>query len=119
MLALEYDISSLTKWFQNNYLKLNPDKCHFLLSKHDKEVYINVGDKVIECENSVKLLGVTIDNQLNFNEHISNLCKKANQKLHALARVSRFMSQEKLRILMKAFIDSQFGYCPLIWMFNE
>ena len=54
---------------------------------------------------------------MTFEEHITKICKKASQKLHALARISNFMSQEKLRIIMKAFIESQFGYCPLVWMF--
>ena len=39
--------------------------------------------------------------------------------LHALARISNFMSHDKLRLLMKAFIESQFGYCPLVWMFHS
>ena len=68
---------------------------------------------------TVKLLGVTLDNKLNFHEHVSNICKKANLKLHALARISNYMSQNKLRTLMKAFVESQFGYCPLIWMFHS
>ena len=67
----------------------------------------------------LRLLGVLIDKQLNFKEHVSTLCKKGNQKLHALARISRYLSKDKLRILMKAFIESQFNYCPLVWMFNN
>ena len=63
------------------------------------------------------LLGITFDNELNFNAHVSNLCKKATNKLHALARVSYYMSIDKKRVIMKAFIESQFGYCPLVWMF--
>ena len=47
------------------------------------------------------------------------ICKKANQKLHALARVAKYLDNNKLRILMKTFIDSQFNYCPLIWMFHS
>ena len=42
--------------------------------------------------------------------------KKASQKLHALSRVSPYMSENRRRIIMKAFIQSQSGYCPLIWM---
>ena len=80
---------------------------------------MNVGKEIIECENSVKLLGVTLDNKLNFNDHVSNICRKVSQKLHALASISNYMCQNKLRILMKAFIESQFGYCPLIWMFHR
>ena len=45
--------------------------------------------------------------------------KKASQNLHALARISNHMSQNKLRTLMKAFIESQFVYCPVIWMFHS
>ena len=56
---------------------------------------------------------------MNFDEHVSKLRKRASQKIHALARISNFMSQDKLRIIMSAFIESQFGYCPLAWMFHS
>ena len=46
-------------------------------------------------------------------------CAKVSQKLHALARVSKFMDQDKRRLLMKAFVNSQFGFCPLVWMFHS
>ena len=45
--------------------------------------------------------------------------KKANNKLHALARIAKYLNPDKLRILMKTFIESQFNYCPLIWMFHS
>ena len=60
-----------------------------------------------------------IDNKLNFNEHVSNICRKVNLKLHTLARVSHYMNREKLGLILKAFIESQFGYCPLVWMFHS
>ena len=63
------------------------------------------------------MLGVTIDRHLNFEEHIIKQCEKAGQKLSALARVCNILNQKRQRTLMKAFIESQFGYCPLIWMF--
>ena len=83
------------------------------------ELSIKIGCDNIVNENTVKLLGVTIDQKLNFSEHVRNLCKKASMKLHALARVSKYMSMNKRRIIMKAFIESQFGYCPLVWMFHN
>ena len=45
--------------------------------------------------------------------------KKISQKIHVLARMSNFMHQDKLRLVMKAFIESQFSYCPLVWMFHS
>ena len=47
------------------------------------------------------------------------LCKKADRKLSALSRISNYVSFEKKRILLKAFVESQFGYCPLTWMFHS
>ena len=74
---------------------------------------------MIKGNKTVKLLGIKIDNKLDFNEHIYNIYKKASLKLHALARIAPYMNKEKLRILMKTFIDAQFNYCPLIWMFHS
>ena len=90
-----------------------------LISKHSKAIFIDVEKEVIECSYSVKLLGVTIDNKLNFDEHVTKLCKKVSQEIHALARISNFMSQEKLRNIIKSFIELQFGYCLLIWIFHS
>ena len=66
-----------------------------------------------------KLLGVTFDKILNFRKHVKDLCKKANQKLHALARLSTYIDPIKSQILMNSFIKSQFNYCPLVWMFHD
>ena len=106
-------------WFDNNFLKLNAAKCKLLVTKHEDEVSITLDKEVTKWNKTVKLLGIKIDNKLDFNENISNICKKASLKLHALARIAPYMNKEKLRILMKTFIDAQFNYCLLIWMFHS
>ena len=73
----------------------------------------------ISNDQSVELLGIKIDKNLNFSEHVTKLCKKGNHKLHALARISKYLSKDKLKILMKAFVISQFNYCTLTWMFHN
>ena len=80
-------------------------------------MFAKIGQSRIWESEKQKLLGVTIDKHLKFEEHIVKQCKKAGQKLSALARVCNILNQERRRTLMKAFIESQFGYCPLIWMF--
>ena len=82
----------------------------------DNKLKINVKGSPINNEKIVKLLGVTVDNKLSFESHLNLVCKTVSRKLHALARVSTFISKEKLRVIMKAFIMSQFTYCPLVWM---
>ena len=118
--TLENDATTLIKWFHDNYLKMNEDKCHLLLTNQEEDCFqALIGNELIVNSKSEKLLGITIDNKLNFNEHVSKLCKKVNLKLHALARISNLMSTDKLRIIMKGFIESQFNYCPLVWMFHS
>ena len=108
----------MMEWFRINEMKANSDKCHLIIS-NTSNVSAKIENDIIQGKASVKLLGITIDNNLNFNEHVSNLCKKASQKLHALARVAKFMETNKLRIIMKSFIECQFNYCPLTWMFHS
>ena len=62
----------------------------------------------------VKLLGVSIDRELKFDTHISNICSVANKKLCALKRLTKILHFEQKRILLKAFFDAQFNYCPLV-----
>ena len=66
---------------------------------------------------TVELMGLTIDKELNFSKHIYKLCRNAQYKLHALRRIRKYLSLEKAKMLGNAFIDSQFNYAPLIWMF--
>ena len=66
---------------------------------------------------SEKLLGIKIDNKLTFEEHIEGLCKKASQKVSALARISSLMGFEQRKCMVSSFIASYYSYCPLVWMF--
>ena len=117
--TLEANTSILVNWFYENYFKMNADKCHLLVCNHSNELSVNIDNEIIRGSKDVKLLGTTIDNKLDFGKHVARLCSKVSLKLHALARISNFMKEDTLRIIMKAFIESQFGYCPLIWMFHS
>ena len=109
------------KWFSDNYLKLNEDKCHFLAlgASRDEPVTSKIGNASLQNSTQEKLLGITIDNKLTFEHHVAGLCQKASNKLYALSRIAPFMDQGKLRYLMRAFINRQFQYCPLVWMFHS
>ena len=101
-------------------MKLNQDKCHLLVSGFKYEnVWAKIGKTNISESKKQKRLGVEIDRTLNLDEYIASLCRKAGKKLSVLARSSSFMCTNKKRVLAKAFIESQFGYCPLIWMFHS
>ena len=66
--------------------------------------------KISTCE---KLLRVKTDYKLTFDNHVANLCKKANNKLKALARATSQMSIEKRNFLINSYFIAQLDYCPL------
>ena len=96
-------------------MRINADKCHLFVSTNNT-VKITIGNFDITNSKSEKLLGVKFDRKLSFNDHIYELCKKANRKIHALSRVASYMNISKRHILMNAFFKSQFSYCLLVWM---
>ena len=116
---VEQESVFLLNWIRNNGLKANPDKFHLLLSEPDEELSLKVDNLDIKNSKCQKLLGITIDNKLTFADHVSSICSKASQKLHALSRVRNFMTLKQAKIILKSFILSHFGYCPLVWMFHS
>ena len=77
---------------------------------------IFLSDLFLTCE---KLLGIKIDSKLHFDDHIQDLRNKANRKLRALARTNPYINLQKRKVLLNAFFNAQFNYCPLIWMLQK
>ena len=77
--TLEIETSVLLKWFDFNEMKSNVDKCHLILVNNN-DVSVTLGNETINESTTVDLLGVKIDDNLNFNEHVSKLCKKIVKK---------------------------------------
>ena len=117
---LENDALLISEWFPNNRMRLNEDKCHLMIfGGKSNEVSVKIGEASVKESKEEKLLGIIFDQTLSFKQHVRALCKKASQKLHALARISCYMDTETLKQAMQAFVLSHFGYCPLVWMFYD
>ena len=97
-------------------MKPNVDKCNLLVTT-EKSVSINIDGSNVKNKKEQKLLGIKFDSS--FGGHITSLCKNTSQKLHAPARIVNYMDLFKRKVLMKAFITSQFSYCTLIWMLHS
>ena len=118
MKLLERDSTMLFKWFPDNQMKANISKCHLLVTKKD-EVVINLGETGIKNSEYEKLLWIKVDTTWNFNEHLTDIISKASHKVNALSRVVPYMSLFKKKTLMNLFFNSQFSYCPLMWIFHS
>ena len=104
------------EWFENNSLKSNANKCHLLVVSSSDAVNLRVSEYDIKNSECEKLLRVKFDNKLTFEKHIADICRKASEKIYALARIAPYMDLSKRRRIMNAFFNSQFSCCPLIWM---
>ena len=111
--ALEDVGENLIKWFSDNLLKLNTDKCHVLLNSQGPKT-IKIGNLCIKNASCEKMLGINFDYKLKFTNHTEEICEKVSRKLNALPRIASYMGIRKRHILMH-FLN-QFNYCPLICM---
>ena len=117
MYKLTQDALIINKWFRNNEMVVNPDKFQVIFFGNNENVdTFSVDGHTIQVSNTVKLLGVTIDNKLTFASHIKDLCKRANQKKSALLRLRKYLDKDRAthaHMLCNAHILSEFRYCPL------
>ena len=118
MSNLQDDLVKVLSWFSSNHLVANPEKFQmmFLGCKNDG-LTMKVGNITIKSSDSVKLLGVTLDNKLSFDKHIADLCKRASYSIRCLYRIRDYIDTNQSKLLFSSFIQSNFIYAPIIWMF--
>ena len=99
-------------------MKLNESKCQLLVCGNKEEVIIaKINNSSVIETHEVKLLGTLIDRNLRFKSHMQLICSKVGKKINALARLCKLLPFKKRRILMNAFVMSQFAFSPLIGLF--
>ena len=91
---------------------LNPDKSFHDTRFSRSRLWFPYENVVIKNSAKGKTLGITIDNKLNFKSRIINICTVANQKSSALCISSNYIHLDKCKLLINAFVKSQFSYCP-------
>ena len=103
-LTLKHESKLAVKWFTDNPVIINPDKFQAILqnswnSKNYEPVNLEIESAKIETKNTVKLLGITIDNKLIFEEDIfelSEFCKKASMQLNAISHLQWVKNKKRL-----------------------
>ena len=119
LIKLENAAETLLQWFKDNRMKANPDKYHLLINNTKESFQIKIGNETISNSKYEKLLGVKIDHELNFNDHVLSLCKKASQKLNAFSRIASCMTFDQRRLILNSFITSHISYCLIVWKFHS
>lgn len=113
--TLESESKILIEWFRVNKMQANPDKFQVLAvgkKTYDKNPSIHIQNSDLTCEKTVKLLGIEIDYQLNFDAHVSSICRKASQQLNVLKRLGSLLNRLSKLTIFHTFILSNFYLLP-------
>ena len=118
---LQVAVNATINWFHTNKLTINPDKSFTMLVSSSKnpmknaKLEIIVHNAILEQVDNFKYLGVTIDKNLTWSEHISAMCTKLANSLGALKRLSQFLPSQLLNKLYQSNIQSIIDYCCTVW----
>ena len=118
---LNADLANLAEWFNNNYMTLNTSKSKFVLFGGDRRLQTCQGIKLVidhenlECEDSIKYLGVVIHRNLTWNGHIESLIAKVNQRIDLLNRMKHPLPLDARVALYNALIRLLFDFADTIW----
>ena len=107
---LKYDMQNILNWFKVNSMKPNPNKFQsMILGKSTRQsIILNINNVKIRKSSSLRLT---------FKDHINILLRRTNFKLHTLRRIRKYLTAVKAKLLYNAFINSQFIYASITWMF--
>ena len=110
---LLFDFGTVNNWFYEDFMILNPGKCHFMSigkDTHDEDVFY-YDNLTLKNSNEEEILGVTIDRRLTFHQHIKKMCRKVGQKLSALLRLFPYLDNNKRTTVHTNMVKSQLNYC--------
>ena len=96
---------------------LNDCAHRFILRNVDDSTNIPIRDNIVPSAKQVKLLGVTIDDRLDFHQHVSIICRRAGAQLRILQRLSSYIDEHSRMSIFRCFVLSNFNYCSLVWNF--
>ena len=121
--TLQFESEVIINWFKNNKMIVNLEKFQAIILDKQKHGYSNetikFDNKTVETVSSVRLLGIQLDDKLNFSLHVSNICKSAANQLSALIRLNNFLCFKGKRVLINSYFMTNSNYCPLVWMFSN
>ena len=90
-------------------------KHKILLKSRDEDLKLKIRNKELEVIQKTKYLGVTIDNSLNWKEHIKTVSTKVSKAIGFLRPSKTFLPQETLKTLYKGIVEPHFWYCCSVW----
>ena len=118
-LHLQDDLVKLENWSERWLLQFNANKCHVLTLGKFEDIkhahQYSLCNNELEHVSSEKDLGVTIDEELKFEEHIARKIQVANGIVGQIRRSFSFLDPETFRRIFVAFVRPHIEYCQAVW----
>lgn len=114
------DLSKLTDWCKENKLTINIDKTNYILIKNHQNKFkftesLSINNCTILQTNSLKFLGIIIDENMSFKSHIDNIISSILPYVGLLHRYSDLLPKKILVLIYNTFINSKISYCIEIY----
>jgi hypothetical protein len=112
------DLHSLAEWFYANKLSINVSKTNYVLVSRQNvstESEVKIGNTKIERKHYVKLLGIIVDQKVDWSEHIRYCKAKLSSSLYALNAAKRYLTTHHLLMLYNYLIYLYLTYGVLLW----
>ena len=119
---LQAEAEVTVQWFSENVMQANPAKFQCILLKGNKDgsdFKVSIRGQDVDFSRSITALGICIDENLTFDNHVNNICLKASRQIGALQRLTGLFDLPSRRAIYTSFIVSNFNYCPLVWFFTS
>ena len=115
--CIEMDMQNISDWFKANKLTLNISKSVYMIfsRKNHTDIDLKLGDNKLPKVTTTKFLGMWIDQNLNWNEHLSKLKTKVKRNLTLLKIGQRYLNTHTKKMLYYAQIYSHLSYGLILW----
>ena len=112
-------ISEISVWMSQNALKINEDKTKFITFRKKQnplnEVNLSIENNEINCEESINILGVTLDCELNMEKHVTSTCRVSYMHIRRINSIRGFLTEYATNILMTSSVLTRLDYCNSIY----
>ena len=111
------DLAAASRWFDDNKLVLNPKKCNCIIlpQNYPCDLSFSIFHVQVPIVDHLELLGVVIDDSLNFSKHIGKITDKVENRLDVLGRLKNTLSTSSKMCLCNSYVMSYFTYRSAIW----
>ena len=120
---LQKEFENAIDWFCSNEMVVNLDKFQSIiinrLGKFKNSYKLLIENHKVYSKNFVTLLGIEIDNKLNFGKHLTTVYQKAGRHLNTLSGKHKYNEFQEQKMLLDCFIFSNLIYCPFAWHFSS